>query len=56
VLEDSFARLFPNDSALLPPLCICRTMKIQNPIMRRIGAQEYRSVAHGLVVCGLAVT
>src|SRR5207245_5955391 len=23
-LDDSFALLLPNDSALLPPLCICR--------------------------------
>ena len=39
-LEDSFARLLPNDRALFPPLCICRMMKIQKPIIRRIGAQE----------------
>ena len=55
VLEDSLARLLPNDSALLPPLCICRMMKIQKPIIRRIGAQAYSSVAHGLVVGSLAV-
>ena len=55
VLEDSFARLLPNDRALFPPLCICRMMKIQKPIISRIGAQEYSSVAQGLVVSGLAV-
>jgi hypothetical protein len=36
--EDSFARLLPNDRALLPPLCICRMKKTQKPIIRRIGA------------------
>ena len=39
VLDESFARLLPNESALLPPLCICRMKKIQKPIIRRIGAQ-----------------
>ena len=39
-LDDSFALLFPNDSALLPPLCIWRIRKIQKPIIRRIGAHE----------------
>ena len=39
-LEDSFARLLPNERALFPPLCICRMMKIQKPIIRRMGAQE----------------
>ena len=39
-LEDSFARLLPNESALFPPLCICRMMKIQKPIISRMGAQE----------------
>ena len=38
-LDDSFALLLPNDSALFPPLCICRMMKIQKPIISRIGAQ-----------------
>ena len=55
VLDESFARLLPNERALFPPLCICRMMKIQKPIISRIGAQEYSSVAHGLVVSGLAV-
>ena len=54
-LDDSLARLFPNDSALFPPLCICRMKKIQKPIIRRIGAQAYSSAAHGLVVGSLAV-
>ena len=39
VLDDSFARLLPNDRALFPPLCICRMMKIQKPIMMISGAQ-----------------
>ena len=38
VLDDSFALLLPNDSALLPPLCIWRMKKIQKPIISRIGA------------------
>ena len=38
-LDDSFARLLPNERALFPPLCICRMMKIQKPIIRRMGAQ-----------------
>ena len=38
VPDESFARLLPNDSALLPPLCICRMKKIQKPIMSRMGA------------------
>ena len=38
--DDSFALLLPNDSALLPPLCICRMKKIQNPIISRAGAHE----------------
>ncbi len=54
LLDDSFARLFPNDRALFPPLCICRMMKIQKPIISRMGAQEYRTVAQGLVVSGCA--
>ena len=53
-LDDSFARLLPNERALFPPLCICRMMKIQKPIISRIGAQEYSTLAHGLVVSGLA--
>ncbi len=39
-LEDSFARDFPNDSALFPPLCIWRMMNSQKPIISRIGAHE----------------
>ena len=47
VLDDSFARLLPNDRALFPPLCICRMMKIQKPIISEIGAHESRIVVHG---------
>ena len=54
VPEESFALLLPNDSALLPPLCIWRMKKIQNPIIRSAGAQEYRIDAHGLTVASLA--
>ena len=36
-LDDSFALLLPNDSALLPPLCIWRMKKIQKPIISSIG-------------------
>ena len=39
-LEESFARLLPNESALFPPLCICRMMNSQKPIIRRMGAHE----------------
>ena len=39
-LDDSFALLLPNDSALLPPLCIWRMKKTQKPIISRTGAQE----------------
>jgi hypothetical protein len=38
-LDDSFALLLPNDRALFPPLCICRMMKTQKPIISRMGAQ-----------------
>src|SRR5690606_4518545 len=55
-LDDSFALLLPNDSALLPPLCIWRMKKIQKPMRSRIGAHEYRRVAHGLVVGSFACT
>ena len=52
--EESFALLLPNDSALLPPLCIWRMKKIQNPMSSRIGAHEYSRVAQGLAVGSLA--
>ena len=39
-LLDSFALLLPNESALLPPLCIWRMKKIQKPMSSRMGAQE----------------
>src|SRR5947207_4276626 len=55
-LDDSFALLLPNDSALLPPLCIWRMKKIQKPIRRRIGAHEYNSEAQGLWVGSFALT
>ena len=38
-LFKSFARDLPKLKALLPPDCICRSMKIQMPTMKRIGAQ-----------------
>ena len=53
-LDESFALLLPNDSALLPPLCIWRMKKIQKPIISRNGAQEYSSDAHGLAVGSFA--
>ena len=56
VLDDSFALLLPNDSALLPPLCIWRMKKIQKPISSRKGAQLYSSDAHGLMVRSFART
>jgi len=34
-----FARDLPNDSALLPPDCICRSMKTQIPMIKSSGAQ-----------------
>jgi hypothetical protein len=55
-LEESFALLLPNDSALLPPLCIWRMKKIQKPIISITGPQEYRSDAHGLAVGSFALT
>ena len=38
-MESSRARLFPNDSALFPPVCICRIMKNQSAPRRISGAQ-----------------
>src|SRR5207247_3443943 len=55
-LDDSFALLLPNDSALLPPLCICRMKKIQKPTISNTGAHEYRSDAQGLAVGSFAFT
>ena len=55
-LEDSLALLLPNESALLPPLCICRMKKIQKPIINMTGPQEYSSDAHGLAVGSFAFT
>ena len=37
-LLSSFARDLPNDNALFPPDCICRSMKIQMAIMNNKGA------------------
>ena len=54
-LDESFALLLPNESALLPPLCIWRMKKIQKPIRSRMGAHEYSSCAQGLCVGSLAV-
>ena len=50
VLDESFARLLPNDRALFPPLCICRMMKTQKPIISRIGAQDSRIVVQAPAV------
>ena len=55
VPDESFALLLPKESALLPPLCIWRMKKIQNPIISRAGAHEYRIDAHGLTAASLAV-
>src|SRR5437762_9548676 len=55
-LDDSFALLLPNESALLPPLCICRMKKIQNPTISRTGAQVYSKDAQGLAVGSFACT
>ena len=55
-LDDSFALLLPNESALLPPLCIWRMKKIQNPIISSTGAHEYSKDAHGLAVGSFACT
>jgi hypothetical protein len=53
-LEESFARLLPNERALFPPLCICRMMKSQKPIIRRIGRPGVEHAGPGLVVSGRA--
>ena len=50
-LGESFAGLFLNDNMLLPPLCTWRMKKTTNPMIRRIGAHEYRSVAQETVRC-----
>ena len=55
-LDDSLARLLPNESALLPPDCTCRMKKIQKPRISRMGAQVYSSVAHGLPAASRALT
>ena len=36
----SFALDLPKESALLPPLCICRMKKTQKPMRSRKGAHE----------------
>ncbi len=43
--ESSFALLLPNDSALLPPVCIWRMKKIQSPTSSRTGAQPISMVS-----------
>ena len=55
-LDESFALLFPKDSALLPPLCIWRITKNQKPTNSSIGPQVYRSDAHGLAAASRAFT
>jgi hypothetical protein len=52
-LDESLALLLPNDSALLPPLCIWRMKTNQKPTMRSIGAQVKKSDAQGLAVAYL---
>src|SRR5215203_3630005 len=54
--EESFALLFPNDSALLPPLWTCRMKKTQNPIISRMGAQYDNTAIHGEPVGSFAST
>ena len=54
--DESFALLLPNDSALLPPLCIWRMKKIQKPIISRIGAHDSSSAPTGDAVGSLAWT
>ena len=57
VLDESFALLLPNESALLPPLCIWRMKKIQKPMKSRMGAQEpSRIVVQLLALAGFACT
>src|SRR5690606_2538556 len=45
---ESFARLLPNDRALLPPLCICRMKNTQKAIISRMGAHMYRKAVQAL--------
>src|SRR3954467_4087703 len=49
-LDESFALLLPNDSALLPPLCIWRMKNSQKPIIKSARAHVYKRDAHGLAV------
>ena len=56
LLDDSLALDLPKESALLPPLCICRMKKTQKPMRSRNGAHVYSKAAHGLSVCCRAVT
>ena len=55
-LDDSFALLLPNDSALLPPLCIWRMKKIQKPMRSRMGAAEISMLAQVGVSADCTVT
>jgi hypothetical protein len=41
----SLALDLPKERALLPPLCICRMKKTQNPMRRMKGAQEMSMLA-----------
>ena len=51
-LARSLALDLPKESALLPPLCICRMKKTQKPISSRKGAQEMSMLAQVGVVSG----
>ena len=54
VEDESFARDLPNDRALFPPLCICRMMKTQNPIIRISGAHCSSTVVQLLLLVSQA--
>ena len=49
------ARLLPNDRALLPPVCICRIMKIQKPIKSKKGAALSSILTQELLELSLTV-
>ena len=54
-VESNRARLFPNDSALLPPLCIWRMKKIQKPRRMIMGRPWPTQVIHVLPELSLMV-
>ena len=51
----SLARLFPKESALLPPLCIWRIKKIHTPNKSSIGNQEMNKFTYQEVFRGLGL-